>query len=172
LKKYCKKCTNELLNSIRVCPACGGKEFSATKILEHDNPRQNSQSTAYNQFSNNSQTSNHTYSASNYTNSGTFLDAIFAFLGGSIVFIFFLVGIVQICAGYIGIEHSFGGGWATAAVIASLVFRFGLPLTIGTFICANDVWGWHWFWALAFTMPGILFMIPAFIATSLEAIRK
>jgi len=84
---------------------------------------------------------------------------VLAFLG------FGAYGIAQIAVGYMGIEYMFGGGWAIAALIGSLAFRFTLPITIGAFFGATEVLGWHWAVALAFTAPGLLFIIPAFVAS-------
>jgi hypothetical protein len=33
-------------------------------------------------------------------------------------------GIAQIWAGYIGIDHHLGSGWAIGAVVVALIFRF------------------------------------------------
>lgn len=68
-------------------------------------------------------------------------------------------GIVQIVAGYVGIQYHFGSGWAIAAIVAAFVFRFSLPMTIGSFLGAMNVWGWHWALALIFAAPGLAFMI-------------
>ena len=88
-------------------------------------------------------------------------------LGCFLVFLMFLYGLAQIAAGWIGIEHQWGSGWATVAVVAAAVFRFSLPLTVGAFLCAMNVWGWHWFGALFFALPGLAFMalmIPGALA--------
>ena len=93
-------------------------------------------------------------------------------LAGCLIPILWLVyGISQLVAGYQGIAFHFGGGWAVAALIASLVFRFPLPITIGSFFGAMDVWGWNWFLALIFAVPGLLFLIPTFMAAALGSIR-
>jgi hypothetical protein len=83
-------------------------------------------------------------------------------------------GIAQIRAGYIGIEHHIGKGWAIAAVVA-LVVGFSLPLTIGSFFGAMNVWGWHWFFAFVFAAPGLAFMalmIPGVLASTLQKFKK
>ena len=72
-------------------------------------------------------------------------------------------GLIQIYAGWVGIQHHLGNGWAVAAMVA-MCFRFSLPLTIGAFFCATDIWGWHWAGALLFVCPGLLFMIPGSLA--------
>ena len=88
------------------------------------------------------------------------------FFGCALLIVFLGYGLVQIGAGYIGIEHHFSGFWAGAAVFVAIFLRFMLPLTVGSFFCALNVWGWHWFWALIFAAPGLLFMalmIPGFL---------
>jgi hypothetical protein len=88
-------------------------------------------------------------------------------LGG---IIFLIVGIAQIWAGYIGIEYHWGAIWAAGAIGVAFVFRLMLPLTIGSFFGAMDVWGWPWYGAAAFAAPGLLFILPAMVtaaATSL-----
>ncbi|MFI9650858.1 hypothetical protein [Guyparkeria halopsychrophila] len=67
-------------------------------------------------------------------------------------------GLLQLWAGYVGIEHHLGYGWAVAAVFAAFLLRFALPITIGSFFGAMDVWGWHWAGALVFAAPGLAFM--------------
>lgn len=62
----------------------------------------------------------------------------------------------QLYAGFVGIEHHLGTGWAIGAVFLALLFRFTLPLTIGSFFGAMNVWGWHWFFALIFAAPGLV----------------
>ena len=52
--------------------------------------------------------------------------------------LFILFGIAQMVAGYSGIDYHFGAGWAIGALIASLMLRFTLPITIGAFFGAVD----------------------------------
>lgn len=44
-------------------------------------------------------------------------------------------------AGYAGIEEHLGALWAIGCLVASLLFRFTLPITIGAFFGAMNVWG-------------------------------
>lgn len=85
--------------------------------------------------------------------------------------LFILVyGGAQLYAGFLGIQHQLGTGWAWGAVALALLARFTLPLTIGSFFGAMNVWGWHWIGALAFAAPGIAFMalmIPGAMASAL-----
>ncbi len=89
--------------------------------------------------------------------------------------IMLLYGLAQIYAGFIGIRHHWGGGWAIAAVVAAFMFRFSLPLTIGSFFGAMNVWGWHWVGALVFAAPGLAFMalmIPGALASVIGKFRR
>ena len=92
-----------------------------------------------------------------------------AALGFIAVLIF---GIAQFIAGYAGIDYHFGSGWAVGAIIASLFFRFTLPITIGAFFGAMDVWGWHWSLSALFAAPGLIFVIPGVIASVLSLVKK
>jgi hypothetical protein len=86
-----------------------------------------------------------------------------AFMIGMMVY-----GVAQIWAGYIGIDHHLGSGWAIGAVVVALIFRFSLPITIGAFFGAMNVWGWPWYGALIFAAPGLAFMalmIPGALAS-------
>ncbi|CAM4092108.1 hypothetical protein BOTU111921_11320 [Bordetella tumbae] len=80
-------------------------------------------------------------------------------------------GIAQLVAGYIGIEYHLGVGWAWAALTVGLVFRFTLPVTIGAFFGAMDVWHWHWVMALVFAAPGLALIVPGVIAAVIGSFR-
>ena len=73
-------------------------------------------------------------------------------------------GLIQIIAGWIGIEETFGWFWGIVAVIAAIFFRFTIPIVIGAFLCAKNIWDWHWILALLFAVPGLLYMVPAFFS--------
>lgn len=80
-------------------------------------------------------------------------------------------GIALIWAGYIGIDYHLGSGWAIGAVVVAFLFRFSLPITIGAFFGAMNVWGWPWYGALIFAAPGLAFMalmIPGMLASIFE----
>lgn len=79
-------------------------------------------------------------------------------------FVVLLFSLVQLGVGWSGIEHLAGWGWALAVCLLAVATRFTLPLTIGVFFGARDVFGWHWLAALALALPGLLVMIPAVLA--------
>lgn len=88
-------------------------------------------------------------------------------------FILFIVyGIAQIVAGYVGIDFHFGAVWAGVAIFAAFMFRFTLPITIGAFFGAMDVWHWHWALAALFAAPGLAFIIPGVIMSIIEGVKK
>jgi hypothetical protein len=73
-------------------------------------------------------------------------------------------------SGFIGIAEEWGTVWALVALFAGFVFQSPLPLAIGAFFGALDVWHWPWPGALAWTAPGMLytlFMLP-YALTSLK----
>ena len=79
----------------------------------------------------------------------------------------FAYGMLQIYSGVVGIDAYAGPWWAAGAVFVSLMFRISLPITIGAFYCAWQVWGWHWALAALWALPGLAFMLPAVVAGAL-----
>jgi hypothetical protein len=75
-------------------------------------------------------------------------------------------GLFQAYAGYVGIAYHFGIGWAIAAILAAIFIRFSLPLAIGSFFGAMNVWGWPWYGALAFSFPMLALMIPGIFTSA------
>ena len=98
---------------------------------------------------------------------------ILTFLAGGVGVIFLLVvGLAQMVIGYLGIEYHLGGGWAIGAVVLAIMFRFSLPLTIGTFFGAIDVLNLSWIVALIITLPGLLLMFPGAIAAGIAGLSS
>ena len=98
---------------------------------------------------------------------------ILAFLAGGFGVILMLgIGFAQMIIGYIGIEYHFGAGWAIGAVVLALMLRFSLPLTVGTFFGAIDVFGFSWVVALLITLPGLILMIPGAIAVGIAGLAS
>lgn len=92
-------------------------------------------------------------------------DEKLSMLGGCLILLTVCgYGLLQIWAGFLGIEDHWGRGWAIAAVVAAFFVRFTLPLTIGAFLCATEIWRWHWFGAFVFVAPGLAFMLLMFPA--------
>ena len=96
---------------------------------------------------------------------------ILAFLAGGFGVLLMLgIGLAQMVIGYIGIDYHLGAGWAIGAVVLALVFRFSLPLTVGTFFGAMDVFGFSFIVALLITLPGLLLMVPGAIAAGIAGL--
>lgn len=65
---------------------------------------------------------------------------------------------VQLCAGFVGIRHDLGVGWAVVAVALvfanrSLGAALGIPLAAGAFFGCLNCWGWPWPLAVAVASP-------------------
>ena len=93
------------------------------------------------------------------------MNAIFAIL-------FLLFGIAQLVVGGMGIEYYFGGFWLGVAIVLVVFFRFNLPIIIGSYFGAVELLQWHWALALLFAVPGLLFIVPSFIAMIIESFRR
>ena len=95
-----------------------------------------------------------------------------AILQGLMFLAFLLFGAAQLVAARAGIEHHVGGFWAILIIALAFFFRFPLPITIGAFFGAMEVWDWHWAVAATFAAPGLLLMIPQFLAAVLGMLRE
>ena len=73
---------------------------------------------------------------------------------------FILFGIAQLIAGFQGIADGIGNIWAIIIFACCFIFRFNLPITVGAFFGAMNVWGWHWSLSLLFAVPGLIFIVP------------
>lgn len=92
---------------------------------------------------------------------------------GIVGFVAFLAfGIAQLAAGFVGIEAGLGVVWAWVALVAALMFRFTLPITVGSFFGALNVWGWHWAFAALFAAPGLLLVVPGVLASALSLAKR
>tara|TARA_Y100000389_G_C17147273_1_gene357870 strand:- start:328 stop:636 length:309 start_codon:yes stop_codon:yes gene_type:complete len=100
------------------------------------------------------------------------MDKFLASLGVVGIISFLLFGLAQLFVGTMGIDHHFGGFWATVSFILAIVFRFTLPVTIGSYFGALNVLGWDWYFALAFAAPGLLFILPATVGVLLSSLAK
>jgi len=69
-------------------------------------------------------------------------------------------GLFQLYTGYVGMELQWGQGWAAAGMLCAFFLRITIPLMIGSYFYATDVWGWEWYFALLYIFPGLLFMLP------------
>lgn len=88
------------------------------------------------------------------------------------IILFFAFGAFQLVIGYMGIEDTIGTGWAIAALVCALAFRFTLPIVVGVYFGVVEVLEWHWLLGLLIAAPGILFMIPSIALVALEPIMS
>lgn len=89
---------------------------------------------------------------------------------GALAFLSF--GILQLCAGYVGIDYHLGAVWAVIAVILAVIFRFTLPITIGAFFGALHVWHWPFIFAILFVAPGLIFIIPGVLIMVISKLKN
>ena len=85
---------------------------------------------------------------------------------------FIIYGISQIFACYAGVDFHFGSLWAWVVIIASFVLRFSLPVTVGAFFGAWQVWHWHWIVAAIFAAPGLALLVPGMFLSLTEGINN
>ena len=91
------------------------------------------------------------------------------FIGPVFLIATLVYSVASIWAAYLGLDHWLGG-WGVAIVVACLFFRFSLPLAVGAFMGAMNVWHWHGALALLFAAPGLAFMIPFVFASLISSI--
>lgn len=84
------------------------------------------------------------------------------------VLVILAYAILQFVAGFEGIEYHMGKWWAIGAIVAAFTLRFMLPITLGAFFGAMDVWGWSWPVALVFAAPGLFVAVPALAGDAYE----
>lgn len=106
----------------------------------------------------------------------TFADRLLSLLEGPGLAAWFVLiiiyGLVMLGAGWAGIDDAAGSLWAFLALFAATMFRFTLPITIGAFLAAVNLWEWHWFFALIFVAPGLLFMVPGLLVALVMAYQE
>ena len=85
--------------------------------------------------------------------------------------LFLLVGLLQITLGLAGIEYMIGWWASLIALVLAFAFRFMLPLSIGSYFGAVNVMDFPWWVGVLVVLPGLLFLIPAWITIAIDSIR-
>lgn len=94
------------------------------------------------------------------------------FIGGAFIVVVVLVfAFFQARAGFVGIQFHMGSWWAWGSLLA-LCAGFALPITVGAFFGAMDVWKWHWSLAALFAAPGLLVAVPALFGSAFGVLRS
>ncbi len=86
--------------------------------------------------------------------------------------VFAAIGILQTVLGVMGLEHEFGGWGVFVGLGAAFFLRIMLPLTVGTYFGAVEVLGWPWWGGVLIAAPGLLLLIPAFMAQILDGLSS
>jgi hypothetical protein len=114
----------------------------------------------------------YSYTSTHYTKM-SFSERFIGSIGILGVLAYFAYGAVQLYAGFSGIGLYFNSVIVAGLVITfSLIFRFSFVLTLGAYYYATQAWGWTWYVALIFVMPGLLFMIPGILMAMLGTFRR
>jgi hypothetical protein len=82
--------------------------------------------------------------------------------------LFTIIGIAQLYLEYTGLEDLLGQGWAIGAVALGMVTGFMLPMTVGTYFAMVDVFGFEWWVGVLVAAPGLLFLIPGLLLSTVE----
>lgn len=77
--------------------------------------------------------------------------------------------LVYLYSGFVGLADAAGVGWALGALAMLVLVRLSLPITVGAFLCASEVWRWHWAGALAWALPGLLVVLPGMLTSAVVA---
>ena len=93
-------------------------------------------------------------------------------LGCVAALLFLGFGVFQIYAAGIGLSNSLGTGWAIGLIAVSFIARTSIPVIIGAFLCAMNVWEWHWALAALFAAPGLALVLPSMAANILEVFSR
>ena len=91
-----------------------------------------------------------------------------ALLGTALIPIMLVMGFAQIVLGFWGLDYLVGPVWGAVIGIPSLMLRFMLPFTVGTYFAVVAVLGMPWWVGILAAFPGIVFFIPGIVASVLE----
>lgn len=100
------------------------------------------------------------------------MQGVFSFLA---ILVVLAVSLLYFYTGVAGISIEFGRGWAIATAIIAGVFRFTLPLSVGAFFYASNIWGWGTLGSILFAFPflgiQLLLLTGGVLATIADKVR-
>ena len=95
---------------------------------------------------------------------------------GLALIVFLAYSLASLILGVMGIGHEFGYWWAFAAFAAFIFARFAIPISVGVYLYAHHVLGWHWIGAAAFAFPLVAVQVALLfgvtLATAFEYITR
>lgn len=94
------------------------------------------------------------------------------FLENFITFVLFAYAAFLIYVAYMGFDFHLGVIWALVLVASAFAFHSSIPVLIGVFFGASDVWGWHWSLAILFAFSGLMFLVPTFLLFLIEGLKR
>ena len=77
-----------------------------------------------------------------------------------------LAGIAVFAMGvaWLGLESAVGWQYALGGIGLSILLRVGAAVPAGLFFFAHNIWGWDFYEAALFAMPGLLLVLPSVAA--------
>lgn len=84
---------------------------------------------------------------------------------------FIVVGLAQLALGFMGLDYLLGLWAAFAALAAAFLFKFMLPLTIGSYFGAVEIMGLPWWAGILVAAPGLLFLVPSLLNAMIDQRR-
>ena len=81
------------------------------------------------------------------------------------------LGIVLMGVGVLGIDYHLGPLAAVLAILAAVLLRFMLPLTIGSYFAAVDVFGWPGWAGVVVAFPQLVFLAPSVVQTLVAIVQ-
>lgn len=73
--------------------------------------------------------------------------------------------------GTLGLWQVLGAPWALLGAASMLLLRFTLPIRLGVFLAALQLWSLPWYAALLLAAPRVLLLGPGLISTALARLR-
>ena len=89
---------------------------------------------------------------------------------GAVAFgVIILAGLAQLALGFMGLEYLLGLWAAVVGLALAIMFRFMLPMTIGSYFGAVYAVGLPWWCGILIAAPGILFLLPAVFGSRMRS---
>lgn len=82
-----------------------------------------------------------------------------------------ILGLAYFGLAFWGFCYWIGPVWSALVLIVCFWMRSTWVVSIGVFLAAYYVFGWHWAWATLLAFPGLL-VIPVAIGSGLSSLRK
>ncbi len=93
------------------------------------------------------------------------METIGQILGFMLTALFCLLGLAMFAVAWTGLTSEISWQWAAGVIIASFVVRLYLPIAVGAFLFAHNIWGWPLPESVLFALPWLIFLSPSIAAS-------